>query len=88
MAMKGQRVKLHDIRFKRVFRWDSHNKLLRLFRIMWERGNVGDGRGYSAKFSLACTPRIIGWHRGMFDWALTVLGLRVHYLRAYGGHIA
>jgi hypothetical protein len=70
---------------KRVMRYDSDNRMFRLFRIMWERGVVGDGNGYSAKVSLALTPRLFRWQREGDGWLLTFFGLRLHYRRSYGG---
>lgn len=71
---------------KPVFRFDEIQKHFRLFRILWTRGVVGDGEGYSAKLSLAIAPRLIGWHKdSRTDWMVYLLGMRFHYCRSYGG---
>ena len=75
-----------DLRFKRVMRWDTGFLCYRLCRVMWERGTVGDGKGYSVKLSIALGPKIISWR--WWDGReieATVLGLRLHYQRSYGG---
>lgn len=59
---------------------------MRLWRILWERGEPGDGKGYSAKFTIGLAPHwwaseTLGRHDRMF----TVFGIRLHYSRSYGG---
>lgn len=74
------------LRVKWVGRYDPSARMVRLGRIMWERGTIGDGEGYSAKLSLALRPVLFGWSRTAYpEWMLTVAGLRIHYQRAYGG---
>jgi hypothetical protein len=70
-----------NLRIKTVLRFDEIQGHLRLFRVMWERGTVGDGRGYSAKLAVGLMPKL--FHRE--DGRVTVLGLRIHYCRSYGG---
>ena len=62
--------------------------IYRLFRVMWCKGKVGDGRGYSAKLSFAFVPWIFNVRRDWHEFECTVLGLRVHYKRSYGGRFA
>lgn len=74
------------MRFKPVLRFDEIQRHFRLFRLLWERGTVGDGRGYSAKLSVALTPHLWHFSRGVtHNWLVTVLGLRIGYARSYGG---
>lgn len=80
-------MKFHRLRFKTVMRLDTHSKMLRIFRVIWERGQVGDGNGYSAKASLALSPRLFLFALGHWDCVLVLFGVRFHYKRAYGGHI-
>ena len=58
-----------------------------LFRVFWERGEPGDGFGYSNKLSFGLSPRWFGWVRESWsvDFELYLLGLRIHYARSYGG---
>lgn len=70
-----------NLRFKRVMRLDAVQWHFRLFRLMWERGTVGDGSGYSAKLAVGLMPKV--FHRD--GGRVTILGLRVHYCRSYGG---
>ncbi len=73
------------MKVKTVFRLSPSERTFRLARVLWTRGVVGDGEGYSAKLSFAVRPVL--FHRGpeLFGWDVTVFGLRVHYQRAYGG---
>lgn len=41
-----------NLRFKWVGRWSPEEKQRRLFRVMWERGEWGQG-GYSAKLAVS-----------------------------------
>ena len=56
-----------------------------LFRIFWTSGDVGDGKGYSAKLSLGLCPSLFRWQSDFNEWCLTMLGIRVHKKRSYGG---
>ena len=70
---------------KWVFRYDKTSNMFRIFRLMWTRGVVGDGKGYSCKFSLGLLPRIWFFRRGFNEWHIIVLGFRLHYQCSYGG---
>lgn len=74
--------------FKSVFTWDRQRLKVRLFRLLWIVGTVGDGSdGYSNKLSVAICPAILGFERGYNEWRLSVLGLQIHRVRSYGGII-
>lgn len=76
------------MKFKKVLRYDRRARLLRVFRVMWRRGTIGDGKGYSAKLSLALQPKLFDFYRysgSCDDVFLCLAGLRWHYQRAYGG---
>jgi hypothetical protein len=73
------------VKFKWVGRLDKESRILRLCRLMWTRGMVGDGNGYSVKLSLALRPAFFCFHREWQQFFLTVLGVRVHFQRSYGG---
>lgn len=73
---------------KRIMRYDSTQKKLRLFRLLWQRGTSGlPGGGYSAKLSVSLVPRIFGWVRELSGWRLTLAGFQVHHLKSFGGII-
>jgi hypothetical protein len=76
------------MKLKTVFRWDRAARLLRLCRLNRTVGRVGDGKGYSSKTSLALTPRLFSFRRDFGEWILTVLGVRLHHVRSYGGIFA
>ncbi len=71
-----------------IMRRDPVQKIIRIFRLIWERGTVGDGKGYSAQFTLALSRKLFLFHREYSGWFLIVAGLRFHYARSYGGHYA
>jgi hypothetical protein len=79
-----------SLRFKSVLRFDEIQKHLRLFRLMWERGTPGvPGGGYSAKLAIGLRPRLFERERECGKaFLITILGLRVHYSRSYGGIFA
>lgn len=58
---------------------------VRLGRLVWSRGTVGDGQGYSAMLSLGFVSHLIGWSRTWHAWRLTFCGVTLHYQRSYGG---
>jgi hypothetical protein len=75
----------HHLRFKRVMRYDPSLRMLRLCRWVWQRGVVGDGRGYPSKLTIALRPAVLSWHKEWDGWLPTVAGVRVHYRRSWGG---
>ena len=76
------------MRFKKVMRLDTIQRHYRLFRLLWTNGKVGDGNGYSAKLSVGLIAKLFSYTRlSRYDISLTVMGLRLHYARAYGGII-
>lgn len=75
------------MRIKRVMRWDSIQRKLRLFRLVWNRGDVGGG-GYSVKFSVALRPQLFSFWEDWREWQLTLLGVSLHKQVSYGGIFA
>jgi hypothetical protein len=75
----------HHLAFRAVMRRDPRLRMFRLARVVWQRGVVGDGRGYSSSLSLALRPALFSWRRERSGWLLTVAGARLHYQRSYGG---
>ena len=75
-------------RLRWIGRYDAPARMLRLARLTWTRGTVGDGQGYSSKLTLALWPRLFHVAREFQSWAVTLLGLRVHLVRSYGGIFA
>lgn len=78
------------MRLKWVFRRDEIQRHFRIARLMWERGEVGFGNGgYSAELTFALRPSLFSWTPrrdiGFNGFLLTVLGIRIHYERSYGG---
>lgn len=81
---------MKNFRVKRVLRLDGIQRHFRLFRVMWERGEVGNPNGgYSAKLAVGVAPKLASYHRdATHDWLVIIFGLRVHYSRSYGGRFA
>ena len=78
---------MSNLRLKLVGRRDTIQGHFRLFRVMWETGNVGDGLGYSNQVSVALTPRLFRWAKdnSWRYWLVECLFIRVHRKRSYGG---
>lgn len=74
-----------DLRAKIVMRHDEIQRHFRLFRIMWETGTVGDGRGYSNMVSVAIQPKLFTWTRCWGSWMIVIFGVRIHRKRSFGG---
>lgn len=74
-----------NLRFKRVMRRDGIQGHFRLFRAMWETGNVGDGDGHSNMVSVAAQPKLFGFERHGYAWMVIICGLRIHRKRSFGG---
>lgn len=66
--------------------WSPAERLLRLGRIVYSRGNPGQpGGGYSAKLSLGLTPRLLRLRRGWHEWEAVLFGVRLHHKKSFGG---
>ena len=79
------------MRLKTVFRWDGGNRLFRVARLIWRRGQ-GPGHGYprnyDASLSLAfCPPWWLGFRRETEGWRLWFAGCRIHRDTSWGGCI-
>ena len=74
------------MRWQYVGRYDRTNRLLRVGRLLWERGAVGDGAGYSAKLSIGLSWWPLFLLRPEREgWLVRILGVRLHHKRSYGG---
>jgi mono/diheme cytochrome c family protein len=63
--------------------------LLRLGRYVYAKGTPGvPGGGYTAKLSLALTPRLFRIERDYGEFGITLFGVRIHHLKSYGGWMA
>lgn len=72
---------------KPVFRYDPTQRKFRLFRLLWTRGVVGDGKGYSAKLAVSLRPKLFQFQRDFNEWRVTILGIDIHNKLSYGGVI-
>lgn len=73
------------MKIKSIFRYDSVQGKLRLFRVMWDVGVVGDGQGYSRKIAVSVRPKLLGFSRSADEWRLMLLGVDVHSVKSFGG---
>lgn len=76
---------MNRLRFKAVFRRDPDARMIRLFRVMWETGTVGDGDGCSNSLTFALQPALFQLEREFGGWLLILAGLRIHRKRSFGG---
>lgn len=79
-------MKIENLRFKRVLRFDPYERKLRLFRVMWEANGGPGPDGYSAKVSLNLVPKLFAIKRETFDLRIALMGVQVHVHRSYGGY--
>lgn len=80
IKLKGGKMK-----FKKIMTISKRERKVRLFRLIWERGIMGQG-GYSAFLSFGLMPKIWQWNRNSPSEALFVIfGIVFHYRRSYGG---
>jgi len=63
----------------------SNDNALCLFRLTWDKGTVGDGKGYSVKLSLGLRPKWFEYITEYNGWIVTVLGVRIHRAVSFGG---
>lgn len=78
------KLRLHGLGVRWIGRIGAPYHLLRLVRVVWQRGAVGVG-GYSAKLTVGLRPRFYEHVREYESRALTVFGVRVHLARSFGG---
>lgn len=57
-----------------------------LFRLKWETGIRMTKGWHDNKLSVSICKRWFQFEREYKGWLLTILGIRVHIGRAYGGH--
>lgn len=69
------------MRWKPVLRLDDSLHMFRIGRLLFGGAN---GSHHTGKLSLAVWPKLFRFSRDWDSWDLTVLGVRTHYLRAYG----
>lgn len=75
------------MKLKSVFRFDPGWPKFRLFRLMWERGEVGAG-GYSRKLAVALRPRLLSVERSWDGWRVVLMGVELHSRTSWGGSFA
>ena len=72
---------------KNVMRYEPSGRIFRLFRLLWTKGKVGDGQGYSAKLSVSLEPKRFECKKEHNGWTVTICGVRLHKKISYGGVI-
>ena len=89
MATIGRDTAPYRLFLRLFWIWSERERLLRLGRLVY-RGGEGPGTasgGYSAKLSLALRPRLLAWRFDRDDKEVTLLGVRFHHLKSFGGWI-
>lgn len=57
-----------------------------LCRIKWETGTRMQKGWHDNKFSISLVSRIWNFTPELWGWCITIVGVRLHHKRAYGGH--
>jgi hypothetical protein len=75
---------------KWVGTWSPREKMLRVCRFVYRGGPRGSlpgqpGGGYTAKLSLALRPSLFSFKRSRHEWEATLLGVRIHHQKSFGG---
>lgn len=81
--VKPTGVRVGDLRFKRVMRWDRDLKMLRIGRVMWEAKSKR-GHEIGHKLSLALWPKLLRIEANYAEFDLTIFGVRVHHISGGG----
>lgn len=63
--------------------WDGFT--YRLFALTRVVGKVGDGNGFSERYSLGLARCMFHVERGFYDFRFILFGLKFHWNRSYGG---
>ncbi len=84
-------MKIHHLKFRRIMRWDSTLRKLRMFRVVWQRGEWGmktpSGRciPYSFALTIGLRPALFSYRRESDQLRMTTLGVAVNYHWSAGG---
>jgi len=79
------------MKIRSIMRWDATQRKLRMFRVVWQRGQYGakDIRGRCVPYSFALTigmrPKLFSITREMDQLRVTAFGLFVNYHQSAGG---
>lgn len=73
-----------NLRFKKVMTVSKPERKVRLFRLMWEQGQMRHG-GYSAKLAVSLGLKLLYLKREANGWRAAFCGIQVHLSRSYGG---
>ena len=84
-------MKIHHVKFRRIMRWDPTLRKLRMFRVVWQRGEWGmkTPSGSCIPYSFALTvglrPALFSYNRTWDQTRVTVLGIAINHHRSAGG---
>ena len=73
------------MKFKPIFTIDKEEQKVRLFRVIWDTGVVGDGKGYSSFVGVSLRPKVFLFTKDTNEWRFALLGVAIHKKRSYGG---
>ena len=76
---------IYKFQFHHRFTYSPQERLFRLIVFKWNVGVPGDGKGHSNKLSFAISPYFFKFDKELWGWCLTLLFLRIHKKRAWGG---
>lgn len=84
-------MKIHHMKIRRIMRWDPTLRKLRMFRVVWQRGEWGmktpEGRciPYSFALTVGLRPALFSFRREYDQVRTTLFGVVVNYHRSAGG---
>lgn len=74
------------LRFFFVGTWDKRERKLRLFKWTWATGEDSSVKNWhSSAFKISLCLKVFKYEPELWGWVLTILGIRLHRKRAYGG---
>ena len=74
------------LRFKFIGTWSKEERKIRLFKWTWATGDDCSVKDWhSSSFKISLWPKIFKYEPELWGWALTILFMRFHRKRAYGG---
>jgi hypothetical protein len=76
----------HKLRFKYLGIWSAREKKLRICKWTWATGKNPRVDGWhSSSFRISLWPKIFHFSSEYGGWAITIIGIRFHRKKAYGG---
>jgi hypothetical protein len=76
----------YRIRLRKIMTWSPGERKVRLFRLLYSNGtNCMKPGWFSASLSISLVSEWWRRERTEHTWAVTVLGVRIHHKKSFGG---